>query len=137
MRYLTMVIIFLVFNLYGCVAMPPTTPDYKTVEDSIPKINDERIAAMGDIFFQFIRLGGPYDPSNWKYELTVVELNKEKIGLMYSEYIYKLESGGWLIKEGFNKRFDFPTNDTIIRFKEYEFEILSLEQGQIRYKRIK
>lgn len=134
-KLLPIAIILLIF--IGCIPMPPPATDYKVLEGGSPKINDEKMASTGDIFFKFTRLGGPYDPNNWKYELAIVELNKEKIGLMYSEYFYNLRRGGWLIKEGFNKRFDFPVDDKIIRFKEYEFEILSLEQGRIKYKRIK
>ena len=48
-----------------------------------------------------------------------------------------LGPGNWMVKQGFNKRFDYAVADRVIRFKDYDFEILSVENGQIKYKRIK
>lgn len=153
------------FVLTGCM-IPGVIENINTYK---PKINEEKTAFVGDIFFtQVEEMGQKYtsadgkrtetviQPDGTRFDLVVVELNDQKVGLQYSEYMREvtyaqnpfLPPGGpgamtrvagpnWLIKQGFNKRFDYAVTDKVIRFKGYEFEILGVDKGQIKYKRIK
>lgn len=109
-------------------------------------LGGERIARVGDIFFDHeegwsvVGDADPFHHDPFKFDLTIVELTDQKIGLQYAEYIRSSPIGfrfAWLIKQGFNKRFDYAVADKIIHFKDYEFEIVSVDKGQIKYKRIK
>lgn len=118
-------------------------------------LNDEKEAGVGDVFFAFEHKNIVHSPflgeliaefESFRFELTIVELG-EKVGLYYAEYIYKMPGydpvtylpgqGGWIIKAGFNKRFDYATADKIIRFKDYEFEVTENKQGRLKYRRLK
>lgn len=125
----------LLFSLIGCA-----TPGFEKVQKTLPAINEEKTTSIGDIFFEnsdttiqrglFGEVLGMY--ANFSYDLTLVEANEKNIGLSYSEY-----TGNGLIKEGFNKRFDYVAGDKIVRFKGFEFDVISVDKGQLRYKRIK
>ena len=135
---------FLLFAV-GCAPMLPLTPSMNQGE--------ERIAGIGDTFFIHAQGQSMKDPfvgeivtnDSSRYDLTILELTQEKIGFQYNEYFYEpgrtvgYQSipGGWMVKQGYNKRFDYAVADKIVRFKGYEFEILSVENGQIKYRRIK
>ena len=71
-----------------------------------------------------------------KFDLSVVELSNKKVALQYAEY-FKNGNDPWMIKTAFNKRLDYSLSDKVLRFKGYEFEILSVENGRLHYKRIK
>lgn len=137
------------FVLVGCAAMTPF---------NISSVNqgEERVAGIGDIFLDHREGQSMKDPflgeimgdDSIRYELTILELNNERLGLQYNEYLYSKGNGtpfnpatyvpaGWLVKQGFNKRFDYAVADKTVRFKGYEFEILSVENGQIKYRRVK
>lgn len=141
-------LIFTLLVVAGCATMTPFTPWINQ--------GDERTAGIGDVFFQHTEGQHMNDPiageivssDSLRYDLTILELTKEKIGLQYNEFIYSSGSGsmlypatyvpsGWMVKQGFNKRFDYAVGDGIVRFKGYEFEVLSVENGQIKYRRVK
>src|SRR3990167_4420351 len=112
--------------------------------EMIPIVNDINEVSIGDIFFSSsLTKEEPYNPIVQifpleKYELTVVELNNEKISLQYNEYTGTHDAReGWLVKQGFNKRFDYSAKDKIIKYKQYEFEILSIDKSVMKYRRIK
>lgn len=141
----TILFLLMLFLFSGCATTQQSTPTIT----AIPNLNEEKSAGIGDIFFEYISVP-PIDamammfgssPQSKRFDLTVLELNEQKIGLQYSEYVYYSNpntfSSGWAIKDGFNKRFDYAVADKVIRFKGYEFEIVSVEKGQIKYKRIK
>lgn len=117
-------------------------PESTVVEAGIPKVALEKTGGVGDVFFSFTHMGSYSPGDNWMFELTIVELNDQKLGLQYSEYFYNIprflgDPSGWIIKEAFNRRFDYTIAYKTIRFKSYEFEILGVDKGQIKYKRIK
>ena len=116
--------IIVVGLLLSCVSA--YAEDFAYVE-----LNAEREAGVGDSFFTLESFG----EAHTKYELTIIELSKDKIGFQYSEY-FSPSIGKWMIKEGFNKRFDFSLKEKVIYFKDYEFKILSFSKGKIKYKRI-
>lgn len=137
------------FILVGCTAMAP-------FKMSSVNQGEERLASIGDIFLDHKEgqsykdpfLGEVMSDDSMRYELTILELNNEKLGLQYNEFFYSKGSGspfspatfvpaGWMVKQGYNKRFDYSLSDKIVRFKGTEFEILSVENGQIKYKRVK
>lgn len=134
MKNLLMLSVFLL-TLIGCA-----TPGIERVHKTLPAINEERTASVGDIFFEnkevMIQTGFFGETlavtANFSYDLTILEANEKNIGLSYSEY-----TGDGLIKAGFNKRFDYPTSDKFLRFKDSEFDVISVDKGQLRYKRIK
>ena len=140
MKRLTLILGVLV-ALAGCVPgmYPPQTGNVS--EETIPAAGEEYAASIGDTFFKYY-ITGNYggSPNNWQFDLTVVELSNKKLGLQYSEYTYQVNPysyvGSWLIKDGFNKRFDFSLEDKTLYFKDYVFEVISVEKGKIRYKRI-
>lgn len=132
----------------GCAGFKPFEP----FETSIINQGEERLAGIGDTFFEHTEGRKMTDPllgevveGTLKFDLTILELNKEKIGLQYNEFFYqppttigyKTTPGGWMVKQGYNKRFDYAVADKVIRFKSYEFEIISAEPGRITYRRTK
>jgi hypothetical protein len=112
-----------VIILGGCA----TIEKPKAIE--IPKPNETRTAVVGDMFFE-------KEDGLALYNFIIVEANNQRLGIYYSEYYFN-PSEGWLMKEGFNKRFDYDIADRIIHYKEYEFEIIEVDRGKIKYKRIK
>lgn len=125
-----LILFIALFILVGCAGLPKTMPD----------LSVEKTAGVGDEFFRYELQTFPPENSQ-RFDLTVVELNQEKIGLQYAEYTflsnpYTFQSG-WAIKQGFNKRFDYQLADKVIRYKGYEFEIMVAEGGQIKYRRTK
>lgn len=87
-----------------------------------------KVARVGEEFFSYSEGGARFD-------LTVVELGEEKLILQYSEF-FMSDRGSWFIKQGFNKTFTYSPKE-MIRFKGYEFEPISVINGQITYRRIK
>lgn len=135
------IVVFLLV-LVGCATVQPIT-------QSIPDINQEKTASIGDTFFAYSSMA-PRDPMatllsdsgisrDARFDLTILELG-DKIGLQYSEYYYHVNpytyKSGWAVKEGFNKRFDYPADVGTVNFKGYEFEVISVDKGKITYKRI-
>lgn len=122
--YLSLIVLF---SLIGCMALTP----FKTI--SINQ-NEEKTAGIGDTFFEYmegqeehmLQMGIIAD--GYKYDLTILELNQERVGLQYNEFVYQRAysvgyttvPGGWVVKQGFNKRFDYAVIDKIIRFKGRE-----------------
>lgn len=143
--------IMAVLFISGCAGMMAT---YAPFTEHSVEAGEEKVAGIGDIFFMHSNGQTMTDPmlapsgitaSGDRYELTIVELNQERLGLQYNEFTfspgttigYTYVPGGWMVKQGFNKRFDYAISDKIIRFKGYEFEVLSVENGQIKYRRLK
>lgn len=147
MRPLKTIILFFVFSflLIGC------TPIFTSI--SAPELNGEKVAGVGDLFFIHKEGAGfeggtePFLRDAFSFDLVILELNDRTIGLQYTEYTKVEEPTGnpyapkrtsdWLIKQGFNRRFDYNAADRVIRFKGYEFDIISIDNGYIRYRRIK
>ena len=127
MKNITLLLIMLIF--VGCMKEIRKS-------DFSPIINEEKTVGIGDVFLtsseEKIMTDGittHIQDGTFKFDLTIVELNEQKIGLQYSEYT-KIQSqipsqfgpiggaiSGWLIKEGFNKRFDYIVADKVVRFK--------------------
>lgn len=148
------IVLVLAAFLPSCMSLPQYS--YVPFADQSGAEGQVKVAGIGDIFFdrsegQAVKdeknpTAEPVPYSGFKYELTIVELNQERLGLQYNEYTYQpvfvpmsatYYPGSWMVKQGFNKRFDYAVSDKIIRFKGNEFEILSVENGQIRYRRVK
>ena len=78
------------------------------------------------------------------FTLTVVSLNEKTLSLQYREYTKPVAgpyggfraAGNWLIKAGYNQKYDYELNNKTIRFQNYEFEIVDFKNGRIQYKRI-
>ena len=134
--------------------MPAITPQNAgqmvTVDETLPPVNTETKANIGDTFLDYTKINGQDNGfgtlfgSNFRFALTITSLNEKEIALQYEEY-FKSPTGAyggfykdapWLIKQGFNKTFTYSPKETI-RFKGYEFELISVTNGQITYKRIK
>lgn len=145
MQKLTMLLLLLALPLLfaGC------TPKFTNIYNM--ELSGERIAGMGDVFFDHSEGWGfeggtePFFNHPFRFELIVVELTNEKMGLQYNEFT-KLQRMGtygpttmpdWVIKQGFNKRLDYVLADKVIHFKDFGFEIISVDKGQIKYRRIK
>ncbi len=126
----------------------------------IPSLNKEKSVGVGDVFFESSVMTGTYNEptfvyngNNFRFVLTVMKLTKDNIVLRYSEYIkpFKKEPEAisfslyrgydmttfWKIKDGFSKEFEYELTNKFINYKDYEFEIISVGEGRIRYKRIK
>lgn len=101
-----------------------------------PKIAEDVKAGVGDIFLAFESIDPFYAAENFKYDMTITSLNDKEVTLQYAEYFMSKDGGSWLIKQGFNKTFTYYPKETI-RFKGYEFEPISVSNGQITYKRVK
>ena len=145
-------LVLLLWTLSGCMSIQPPVISYVTS----PEISVETIKGIGDIFFRYEEnatsrsfIGGDMNFGVNRFDLTIVELNEEKLALQYAEYTpnstivagpygpTRIPSPGWLIKQGFNKTYTYSVSDKFIRFKGYEFEIQSIENGILTYKRIK
>lgn len=136
MRYLS---IILIMFFTGCATTSGPIIAGK------PDINQESTAGIGDTFFTYLEQRPvdtmqvlfspvPTPPSGSRFDLTILELTIEKISLQYSEFFQGTR--GWMIKDGFNKTFTYSPKETI-RFKGYEFEPISITNGQLTYKRVK
>lgn len=137
-------LLFVALILMGGCATMDIGP-LETINMEHPGVMEEKNATTGDLFFEREEgvkrnikdsmLGDFVSIEGTRFDLSIVELNNQKIGLYYAEYAPSVN--GWLIKQGFNKRFDYAVADKIIRFKGFEFEILNVENGQIKYRRVK
>ena len=149
-----LLIISLVFLVEGCAPG-------RIINTRLPSINEVKTASVGDVFFimeditilpasggsAFDLMSGKQTMStdSFRFDLVILELTDQKVGLQYSEYFVPMKLNplsygkpdSWLIKQGFSKRFDYVVADKIISFRGYEFEIVGIEKGQIKYKRIK
>lgn len=146
-------IIFVILTmaaLAGCATM-------ETVNRGIPNVSEDKSAGIGDIFFEYTNETVTKDPfigdiphaGAFRFDLTIVELTPQKLGLQYAEYTRIMQASynpligptstmsDWLVKQGFNKRFDYSLDNKVVRFKDYEFEVLSAENGRMVYKRVK
>lgn len=137
-------LIFIALIITGCAANA-----MKTIRSEITssmQVGGENKAGVGDTFFSLVQLDGTYGMvgefycNKWgsgcsRYDLTVTGLNEKDLVLQYSEFFLD-DAGSWLIKQGFNKTFTYSPKETI-RFKGYEFESISVINGQITYKRVK
>jgi len=112
--------------LFGCTHV---------IIDSV-HLSEEKIANVGDVFFEH-KEGVRGKVSASRFVLTIVELNNKNIGLQSEDYIQMQHHLGtrWDFQGG--KRIDYDISDKVIRFKGYEFNIVSVDKGQIKYKRIK
>lgn len=142
------ILALMLFAFTGCMGVLTPVP---FTQQSITQ-GEEKSAGIGDTFFEHTDgqnitdpFLGTYMNGGNKYDLTILELNQERLGLQYNEFYYAPARtvgyttipGGWLVRDGYNKRFDYSLSDKIVRFKGTEFEILSVENGQIKYKRVK
>lgn len=152
-KKLWFLLVFVFFT--SCMNLPKYS--YTPFINQTVGAGEEKVAGIGDSFFEHSEGQTVTEPtylpsgtvsSGFKYDLTVVELNKEKLSLQYNEFTYQPQAryadsmfiiggGDWLIKQGFNKRFDYALSDKIVRFRGYEFEVLAVEDGQITYRRLK
>lgn len=142
MNRFALILIALLFT--GCATMGGGG---STMTTDKPKVDEVVTATIGDIFFDHQQVGyGPFDTCA-KFDLTITALNDKDLTLQYAEYSKPPKPfggvmgeadpyGPWLIKQGFNKTFTYSPKETI-RFKGYEFEPISVSNGQITYKRVK
>jgi len=138
MKRLLPVFLLFIFIFAGCT----TTGTVNPAITGTPAVGVESSVSVGDIFFNKEPQIKPFATNQQgKFDLTVVELNDKKIGLQYAEYLYTMNfntfQSAYLVKQGFNKRFDYDLSNKVIRFKGYEFEVLSVKDGMLTYKRLK
>jgi|SRR3972149_1582656 len=71
--------------------------------------------------------------------------NPEEFEKEYGKFILPIiyeddRSTPWVVKSAFNKKYTYNIdliNNRIIRFKDYEFEVLNIETGRMKYRRLK
>lgn len=137
--------IALAFVVFACV---PKQYHHDLVA---PGINNILTVGVGDEFFRRELMYGEdnYAGSIFKgdatmFTLTVVGLNEKMISLQYREFTKPVAGpyggfrygGSWLIKDGYNQKYEYDLSLKKIRFKEYEFEVIGFNEGRIQYKRI-
>lgn len=129
-----LILIIACFVLMGCTGLNSSgvkqTP-----------LNAVQEASIGDVFFDYQKMTLT---SPTKFNLTVVALTRNNVALQYAEYFAPKDFatglpkyGTWAIKSGFNTRLEYPLAGGIVRYRGFEFEILSVDNGIITYKRIK
>ena len=108
---------------------------------------------FGDVFFEREQESGHNNSMNgdWifnanRIELVVRSATNDKLGLGYSEY-FKSGSGAyreityadkWLKKQAFDAPLEYDLKESRnVLYKDYEFEILAVKGGRIKYKRIR
>ncbi len=134
--------------LFGCATVKPIS-----IENIGQQPGVELSTNIGDIFFEKEEMSGKENSINgiWLFnaqrmELAVRSATKDKLVLDYSEF-YKSGSGSygeirtsdpWLKKPAFDKSLEFDLADSKnIYFKKFEFEIIDVKGGRIKYRRIK
>ena len=98
-------------------------------------------ASIGDVLFDYQKMTLT-NPT--KFNLMIVALTKSNITLQYTEYFAPKDFatglpkyGTWVIKAGFNTRLEYPLGSGVIRYKSFEFKVLSVDNCTITYKRTK
>lgn len=150
MNRLALILIALFFA--GCMThiTPQNAGQMVTIDEALPAMGTETKANVGDVFFDYTKINGQDNGfgtlfgTNFRFALTITALNEKEIALQYEEYMKQTlgayggfyKDAPWLIKQGFNKTFTYSPKETI-RFKGYEFEPISVSNGQITYKRVK
>ena len=134
--------------LFGCATVKPIT-----VVNIGQQPGVELTTNVGEVFFDQQEMSGKENSMNgiWLFngqriEYAVRSATKDKLVLDYSEF-FKHGSGGygeilhndpWLKKPAFDKTLEFDLADSkSIFLKKYEFEILDVKGGRIKYKRVK
>ena len=96
---------------------------------------EESMAKKGDIFFSASPGNSIPEVKNGPFSLEILELNKKEIIFKYIDKESSIGAKGGAKKAV--RTFTYPVNEKIIRFKEYEFQIIGAGETEIRYKRIK
>jgi len=126
-------IILLAFSLIlGCASK-----QYR--QSTTPNLNEIRTAGAGDEFFRHESQGDNGEAKMSK--LTVLSVGPKDVAMQYQEFTRPVVKNGaatgasWTPKPEFDQRYEFKTERGLIKFKDYEFEILGVENGRIRYRR--
>jgi hypothetical protein len=142
------VALFALMSLVFIVGCPPKQYRHDV---AMPNKNEVKIAGVGDEFFRHELMygddnyaGSVFNGEATMFSLTVVSLNEKTLSLQYREFTKPVagpyggfkSGGGWLIKEGYNQKYDYELTNKTIRFQNYEFEIVGFKDGRIQYKRI-
>ncbi len=143
---------FVAVLLSGCVSTGPSGP--VDVQTSNPIVGNEKTVHVGDVLFDSVNcnghdngVGNIFEGNCFKYELSVTGILNDKVILQYHEYTKPKHQGttasyyrmddGWIIKDGFNKSLEYPSDIQKIHFKSHVFDIQSIDKNSIKYRRTK
>ena len=107
---------------------------------AIPTLNEVKIAGTGEDFFR--RETTSEDKTEAKLlKISVLELNQTTLSLRCQEFTKKTsgrDAGAetWNLKDEFDRRYEYKRAPLVIKLRDYEFEVLEIEQGRIRYMRV-
>lgn len=120
------------------------------IQDVSPFANETKTAGVGDVFLHFESITGEDNYGGsiclgqaTMFDLTVVQLTDSSISLQYREYMKPTRGPGgcfgksdpWLVKQGFSQEFKYDLAQKVIKFKGYEFRVLEVSGGSIKYQR--
>lgn len=94
-------------------------------------------ATMGELFFSYDQAGSDEsDVSVRSYTFSVLAINKREFILKQEIYQKKKEERVWVLQPGV-KTYTFPVSTGRINLMDFTFRILSVQEGVIRYERIR
>jgi hypothetical protein len=120
-----------------------------SIQDSSPFANETKTAGVGDVFFHYESMTGEdnyagriFNGQATMFELTVIQVTESTVSLQYREYTktpnaqggYML-NGPWIVKQGYNQEYKYDLATKVIKFKGYEFKVLDVSNGSIKYQR--
>jgi hypothetical protein len=135
--------------LTALLCLSACAPTNINIQISSPFANETKTAGVGDVFFHYESMTGEDNHfgkaclgSNSMFELTVVQLTESNISLQYREFMKPISKAGcysisepWLVKQAFSQEFKYDLAQKVIKFKSYEFKVLEVSGGSIKYQR--
>lgn len=123
-------VFFLMLSALGCTSKQ-ANPQY-----AAPSLNEVKIISEGGEFFRRETVSA--DSKEAKLvKLTLLKLSELTFSLRYQEFT-KATNGRystgetWTLKEEFDSKYECKAG-SLIKFKDYQFEILTVENGSIKY----
>ncbi len=112
-----------------------------SIKPAVPAVNkrmlmhgEESSASVGDIFFSAAPGNNVHGDKSEKYSLLILRLNEREI---IFKYISTTDAEISVGAKKSVKTFTYPVDEKKLRFREFEFQILSAGENEIKYKRIK
>lgn len=95
------------------------------------------VARPGEKFFSYDRQGqNQKDKSGKSFVVSLIMLNDKEFILKQVAYQKEKEKGKWVALPGV-RTYTFPTTIENVEIMGFSFLVLSIDDGKIRYKRIK
>lgn len=143
MSHIIKIFLLLIFVTLSCC-----TSNF-TYNSELLRVGEQNTVFVSDVFFRKEMIEGIkrddlnlINGESFAYELVVVSIDQNKLGLAYAEYTKGLdaifsETSPWLIRGSFGQKYEYPITSKNIKFRKMEFSITDVGQDFITYKRVK